>query len=100
MALDRARLEAREQVWVNHGRFHGANCGVWFTLDPPDEREQPDDVPECLAALGLPASATRRQVKSHFRKLSRQRHPDHGGDADSFRELVKNYEQALTMVEA
>jgi hypothetical protein len=94
ITFDRARLERTHQ-YSDSADYYG-----YFSLTPPDERVSDDDVPECLAALGLPASATVAQVKSRFRKLSKQHHPDHGGDPDAFRELLKNYEQALAMVAA
>jgi DnaJ domain len=52
-------------------------------------------IPPCLIALGLPANATLDEVKRAFRSLSKQHHPDHGGDDKSFIRLRKSYEQAL-----
>ena len=37
--------------------------------------------------LGLPPTATSAQVKASYRRLARQRHPDAGGDEESFRVL-------------
>jgi hypothetical protein len=51
-------------------------------------------IPPFLSALGLPANATLDEVKRAFRSLSKQHHPDHGGDDMSFIRLRENYERA------
>ena len=45
--------------------------------------------------LGLPRSATRAEVLTAFRNLAKTAHPDAGGDAASFRELVAEKNRAL-----
>jgi molecular chaperone DnaJ len=37
--------------------------------------------------LGVPDSATEKEVKTAFRKLSKQHHPDSGGDEEKFKEV-------------
>jgi len=95
LALDRARLEAGEAVYVCSGRFRGAGCGEFFTLSEPEAREH--DVPDCLVAPGLKSAATKAQLKRAFRHLSKKHHPDAGGDAEAFRNLQEQYEAALAI---
>lgn len=45
--------------------------------------------PELLAFLGLPFDADQTAVRKRFRELCREYHPDEGGDADKFIELMK-----------
>ncbi len=39
--------------------------------------------------LQLPSTASSRDVERSFRRLARTLHPDHGGDTESFRQLVQ-----------
>jgi hypothetical protein len=49
--------------------------------------------PEALALLGLPFCAGEADVKKRFRELAKKYHPDTGGDAAKFIELMKLYEK-------
>jgi hypothetical protein len=49
--------------------------------------------PQLLALLGLPSYAGIAEIKQRFRALAQQYHPDHGGDAERFIELVSVYER-------
>ena len=49
--------------------------------------------PQLLALLGLPPYAGIAEIKQRFRALAQQYHPDHGGDAERFVELVNVYER-------
>ena len=51
--------------------------------------------PSLLAQLGLPHSAEERDIKKRFRVLAKTYHPDTGGDASKFIELMQVYEQLL-----
>lgn len=42
--------------------------------------------------LGLDKDATQEQIKKSFRELSKQHHPDKGGDEEAFKEIAKAYE--------
>jgi len=42
--------------------------------------------------LGVPVDATDVQIKRAFRKRAKKMHPDHGGDAEKFREINHAYE--------
>jgi hypothetical protein len=95
MRLDRAKLEAGEHASYRRGRGWSSK---YFTFDkqPPWEKWE-GEVPECFAALGLQPPVTQRQVKRAFRKLAHSTHPDRGGNAEAFRNLQEQYEQALAM---
>ena len=47
--------------------------------------------PELLARLGLPFDSDEGAVKKRFRELAKTYHPDVGGDADKFIELMQIY---------
>jgi len=49
--------------------------------------------PLALAALGLPVDADRAEVRKRFRELAKKHHPDTGGNAADFIELMKVYER-------
>ncbi len=49
--------------------------------------------PEALQKLGLPAFATEQDIKRRFRELAKQYHPDMGGDATMFIELMDQYKK-------
>ena len=61
-------------------------------------REQgitPADVydPTLLGLLGLPAHAGIQDIKARFRELAKKHHPDRGGDAERFIEMMEVYER-------
>lgn len=47
--------------------------------------------PEKLAQLGLPYDADTDAIKSRFRELAKEYHPDHGGSSEKFIWLMKIY---------
>lgn len=49
--------------------------------------------PQLLKMLDLPSHAGYQDIKKRFRELALQHHPDRGGDADRFIELMEIYEQ-------
>jgi hypothetical protein len=49
--------------------------------------------PHLLALLGLPPYVGIQEVKKRFRELAMRYHPDHGGDAEKFIELMGVYAQ-------
>lgn len=51
--------------------------------------------PSILSKLGLPAHADEVSVKKRFRELAKKYHPDSGGDAQMFIELMNNYKALL-----
>jgi hypothetical protein len=92
ISLDRAKLEAGEEVWDGH--FLGADI---YTLHKPETSES-RPVPDAIRALGLGWPSTARDVKRAFRRMSRKLHPDVGGDHEAFIELQAKYEEALKAV--
>lgn len=59
----------------------------------------PVEVPACFRTLGfeqLPASA--EDVKDRYRTLAKERHPDTGGDAETFQRLKAAAEEALNLI--
>jgi hypothetical protein len=94
-SLDRARLEADGEA------CSGSRWGrVWFYATPYEERAQkttPSGLVEPLAVLGLSWPCTVDDVKRAYRRLARKTHPDHGGDAEAFRNLTTAYEQLLSI---
>ena len=51
--------------------------------------------PAVLARLGLPPHADESGVKTRFRELAKKYHPDNGGDAAQFVELMKTYKELI-----
>jgi len=49
--------------------------------------------PGLLSLLGLPPYAGLPEIKSKFRTLAKKYHPDHGGDAARFIEVMEIYER-------
>ena len=48
--------------------------------------------------LGLKTGASLAEVKTSFRQRALLAHPDHGGDADEFRELHRAYERLVERI--
>lgn len=48
-----------------------------------------------LSLLGLSPGADKEQVKKRFRELALSLHPDMGGDAAQFRELMETYQKLV-----
>lgn len=51
--------------------------------------------PDILSLLGLPMNADDIAIKKNFRELAMKYHPDTGGDAAKFIELVDNYRKLI-----
>ena len=51
--------------------------------------------PEILRELGLPHDAGVQDIKRKFRELAKEYHPDTGGDAAKFIELMDTYRQLI-----
>jgi DnaJ-domain-containing protein 1 len=47
---------------------------------------------QALAVLGLPANATRQQIKRRYRALAKRYHPDRGGDQRQMQRIIAAYE--------
>ena len=53
--------------------------------------------PQTLALLDLPYDSGYADIKKRFRELAKKYHPDTGGDADKFIELMRAYEALAGM---
>lgn len=53
-----------------------------------ERRSQEDEYTKALRLLGLAPGSSDDQIESAFRKAARRHHPDLGGDAAKFRQLV------------
>jgi DnaJ-domain-containing protein 1 len=70
---------------------------VYYELfqDKGAELPQGNYDPEILARLGLPKDAGLQEIKRQFRALAKKYHPDTGGDAASFIELMDTYRRLI-----
>lgn len=50
---------------------------------------------DSFEVLGISSSASETEIKSAYKKLAREHHPDKGGDPERFQEIQKAYESAL-----
>lgn len=57
-------------------------------------RPRPTSIPAWCKVLGLPPAATQSEIKSKYRKLALEHHPDKGGDAATFNKINEAYKQA------
>ncbi len=51
--------------------------------------------PEALATLGLDETADLPEIKTRYRQLAGEHHPDKGGDPDQFRQIREAYETLM-----
>lgn len=51
--------------------------------------------PKLLVLLGLGPEASKDDIRSQFRKLAKEYHPDHGGDKEKMIELIEVYDKLL-----
>jgi len=61
--------------------------GFWKRLLGEEQR------PQALAELGLEESADQQAIRSRYRQLANEHHPDKGGDPEKFRRIREAYEQ-------
>ena len=92
LALDREELERDGCTYSRRRGFH-------FYLLPIEERYEPSVCP-CFEALELKEPCSRAEVEHAYRRLALKHHPDHGGDAEVFKQIHAAYEEALVWVTA
>jgi hypothetical protein len=80
-----AEIEALSARWERVLNFWGHRFGL---------------ARSCFAELGIKSGASVEEIKAAFRKLSLERHPDVGGDQNSFVELRQAYEEALRLAKS
>ncbi|MCA9198245.1 MAG: DnaJ domain-containing protein [Planctomycetales bacterium] len=52
-----------------------------------------------LATFGLKADCTEQDLRTAYRQLAQQCHPDHGGSPEAFRQLQDDFERALRFIQ-
>lgn len=78
----------REDLYGSSYRYYG---GSQRTQRPPDR-------PAALGwpkVLGIPATATKDEIKKAYRKLAMEHHPDQGGDPTKFNQINEAYQEAI-----
>jgi hypothetical protein len=76
-------------AWMLIAR-EGIRRGWWLVT-----HEEGAPMSAYLAVLGLKPTCTRSDVVRAYRKRAKRFHPDHGGDAAKFRDLVEAKERVL-----
>ncbi|PTY36485.1 hypothetical protein BGP77_04075 [Saccharospirillum sp. MSK14-1] len=61
--------------------------GFWKRLLSEEQR------PQALAELGLDPRADQKAIRTRYRQLANEHHPDKGGDPETFRRIREAYEQ-------
>jgi hypothetical protein len=85
--LDRRELESTGAAWSRRQR-------AYFHTTPYEERREIFK-PKYLEILGLDMGCSAEAVGTAYRGLAKKLHPDHGGSAESFKQLQWAYESAL-----
>ena len=96
MPLGHAKYTLRELAAMPPGRFHSVVDEFFYIVYDRLYRELVIvDLPVydigLLVRLGLPPDADAAAVKQRFHALAKQYHPDTGGDAAKFIELMHHY---------
>ncbi|WP_020533546.1 hypothetical protein [Flexithrix dorotheae] len=73
---------------------------IFCTEEKKMELDKFKKAPHYLKIFGLDWSAEVSDVKYWFRKLSKEYHPDLGGNVKKFRELIECYEKAIKSINA
>jgi len=108
-------VHKRPLVWDNY--FNKADLGKLAAMSPEDYKSVVDEFfsrvyyefymengisfagvydPSMLAKLGLPPHADESSIKARFRRMAKECHPDNGGSAEEFVELMKIYKELLS----
>jgi hypothetical protein len=90
IVLDRRKLETE-------GHAHSRRCHESFHTTPWETRHRPA-TPQYLDLLGLEGGASAETIKVAYRRLAKEHHPDHGGNAEEFKRLQEAYEMAMANV--
>jgi hypothetical protein len=100
MSFDRAELEREGKVHPGHwsSPSYYTDAGKEQAWRDWAERNAPSDEPLMdYPLLGLRAGFTRRDVLRSYRSKAHHLHPDHGGDAEAFRNLTAEKDRALRL---
>jgi hypothetical protein len=66
--------------------------GDWGSVPPG---RPPVVEPAWCKILGLSLNSTKDEIKTKYRELVKQHHPDRGGDARKFHQIQQAYEEAI-----
>jgi hypothetical protein len=100
----RAQEAAERRRWIDEAPERARQAGERFRQATEQfhrdaerllGRLRGEDRAKCFVRLGVSRDATVDQIKSAFRQLARQMHPDAGGNAGDFARLREAYEQAI-----
>jgi hypothetical protein len=86
------RLDKRELDNTGETKSKGR---IFCTKAKKEKWDRFRKIPHYLKIFGLDWDANVTQVKYWFRKLSMEHHPDKGGNAEKFRELIVCYNKAV-----
>jgi hypothetical protein len=102
-AARRSRSSVRDAEWVTNDPFSlfgETNGGTGHARAAPEGRKILNAQRRALDTLGLEGSASKTDIKSRFKKLVKQHHPDaNGGDRgseDRLREIIQAYNYLKT----
>lgn len=60
---------------------------------------QDNQLPECLQELGFKEIPTTKELKTKYRELAKEHHPDkEGGNAENFKHITSLYKESLKYV--
>lgn len=103
MANEKRKYEERKKVrldWESYNNFGGSSFFNYFNLFNSLYRMAVNKAPEKeLSILELDKECTTDDVKSAYRCLIVQHHPDKGGSADKFREMTEARNKCLAFAE-
>lgn len=97
----KAKYSLSQLASLNHDQYvqiiHEYLSYVYYEIYKASGFKVQDGIfdPSILSKLGLPANADEFSVKKRFRELAKKYHPDSGGDAEMFIELMNNYRALL-----
>ena len=74
-----------------HAHLRLAPRKCFFTLQPSRTFNSSED----YARLGLPTKASRAEIKSAYFSLAKKLHPDNGGDARQFNEVISCFQSSF-----
>lgn len=96
---ERAAEDAEmRRLWERVERILGADWQRRFRAPTP-RRDEGIEPAAALRELGLGLDATASDVARAFRRRAMETHPDHGGDPEAFKRLVRVRDAALAALE-
>jgi len=72
--------------------FFGGMPGMHGMHGHGDEPDKEVDTTGLYTVLGVPKTASEKEIRKAYMNLAKQAHPDKGGDAERFKQISKAYE--------